>query len=49
MAEHGIDGAFFQRFATEIKGNDGLKAFKDEVCDRVREAADQTGRVWAVM
>lgn len=49
MAEHGIDGAFFQRFGTEIQGHSGLKALKDEVCDRVREAADMTGRVWAVM
>ncbi len=49
MAEHGIDGAFFQRFGTEIQVHSGLKALKDEVCDRVREAADLTGRVWAVM
>jgi hypothetical protein len=49
MADHGIDGAFFQRFATEVKDNGGLKALKDEICDRVHEAADQTGRVWAVM
>jgi hypothetical protein len=49
MAEHGIDGAFLQRFTTEVKGNDGLKALKDEICDRVREATEQTGRVWAVM
>ena len=49
MAEHGIDGAFFQRLGTEIQGHSGLEALKDKVCNQVRKADDQMGRVWAVM
>ncbi|KAJ3564716.1 hypothetical protein NP233_g8116 [Leucocoprinus birnbaumii] len=52
MAEHGIDGAFLQRFAgqTDIEyGNEGIRKIRDEVGDRVREAAEKEGRVFAIM
>ena len=53
---HGIDGAFLQRFATqcEVDGNTtgaiaDLMRLRDEVLDRVREAAEKENRVWAIM
>ncbi|KAL5495884.1 hypothetical protein ACEPAI_1348 [Sanghuangporus weigelae] len=56
MAEHSVDGAFYQRFAgqCEVDGRtEGATAdimrLRDEVLDRVREAAEKEGRVWAVM
>jgi hypothetical protein len=50
MAQHGVDGAFLQRFATEVEGgDDGIKRIRDEVLDRVREAAEKEGRVFAIM
>jgi hypothetical protein len=50
--QHGIDGAFLQRFATEVdadSGNEGTLRTRDEVGDRVREAAEKEGRVFAIM
>lgn len=52
MAEHGVDGAFLQRFAgqTDLEaGNEGIRKIRDEVGDRVREAAEKEGRVFAIM
>lgn len=52
MAEHGVDGAFLQRFAgqTDLEaGNEGILRIRDEVGDRVREAAEREGRVFAIM
>jgi hypothetical protein len=52
MAQHGVDGAFLQRFAgqTDIEaGNQAIRQLRDEVGDRVREAAELEGRVFAIM
>lgn len=52
MAMHGVDGAFLQRFVGQCDldgGNEGIRNIRDEVGDRVREAAEQEGRVFAIM
>ena len=52
MAEHGVDGAFLQRFAGQCDleaGNQGIMRIRDEVGERVREAAEREGRVFAIM
>ena len=52
MAEHGIDGAFLQRFAGQCdldNGNEGIRRIRDEVGQRVREAAEKENRVFAIM
>ncbi|KAG8963257.1 hypothetical protein FRC03_003203 [Tulasnella sp. 419] len=56
MARHGIDGVFVIRKATELEitGNQnspqaGITRIRDEVLDRIREAAEQQDRVWAIM
>ncbi|KAF8642851.1 hypothetical protein AX16_009359 [Volvariella volvacea WC 439] len=52
MAKHGVDGAFLQRFVGQCDleaGNHGILKIRDEVGDRVREAAEKEGRVWAIM
>lgn len=56
MAKHGIDGAFLQRFATQCEADGNttgatadLMRLRDEVLDRVREAAEKENRVWAIM
>ncbi|KAH7908785.1 hypothetical protein BJ138DRAFT_1174013 [Hygrophoropsis aurantiaca] len=52
MARHGVDGAFLQRFAGQCdveRGNEGILRIRDEVGDRVKEAAEQEGRVFAIM
>ncbi|KAF8213661.1 hypothetical protein K438DRAFT_1957026 [Mycena galopus ATCC 62051] len=57
MAEHGVDGAFLQRFVSEVDkehpGNNGpfggTRRLRDEVAQRVREAAEGEGRVWSIM
>jgi hypothetical protein len=52
MAQHSVDGAFLQRFATQVDiemGNEGIMRIRDEVGDRVREAAEKEGRVFAIM
>ncbi|KAH9487307.1 hypothetical protein JR316_0001379 [Psilocybe cubensis] len=52
MAEHGVDGAFLQRFAGQCDleaGNEGIMRIRDEVGERVREAAEKEGRVFAIM
>ncbi|KAJ8088811.1 hypothetical protein PM082_014057 [Marasmius tenuissimus] len=52
MARHGVDGAFLQRFAgqcdTETR-SPGLRRLRDEIGDRVRDAAEKEGRVFAIM
>lgn len=56
MARHGVDGAFLQRFAGQLEvdgrtegGNSDIMRLRDEVGDRVQEAAEQEGRVFAIM
>ena len=53
MAENTVDGAFLQRFAGQVDleggGNQGIMRLRDEVGDRVREAAEREGRVFAIM
>ncbi|PFH48275.1 hypothetical protein AMATHDRAFT_65829 [Amanita thiersii Skay4041] len=52
MAEHGVDGAFLQRFASECDleaGKQGIRNLRDEIGDRVQEAAEKEGRVFAIM
>ncbi|KAK7019734.1 hypothetical protein VNI00_017974 [Paramarasmius palmivorus] len=52
MARHGIDGAFLQRFAGQCdldNGKFGIRRLRDEIGDRVREAAEREGRVFAIM
>ncbi|KAI1789178.1 hypothetical protein LXA43DRAFT_1183398 [Ganoderma leucocontextum] len=52
MALHGVDGAFLQRFLGQCdveQGNEGIRRQRDEVGDRVKEAAEKEGRVFAIM
>lgn len=51
MALHGVDGAFLQRFAgqCDIEAGSAMRRIRDEVGDRVREAAEAEGRVFAIM
>ena len=52
MAQHGVDGAFLQRFAGQCEDrgeNNGIRRIRDEVGDRVREAAEKNGRAYAIM
>ncbi|KIY66195.1 hypothetical protein CYLTODRAFT_491661 [Cylindrobasidium torrendii FP15055 ss-10] len=53
MAEHGVDGAFLQRFAgqcdMESGDNSGIRRIRDEVGDLVMKAAEAEGRVFAMM
>lgn len=52
MAEHSVDGAFLQRFAGQCdmeSGNQGIRRIRDEVGERVRDAAEREGRVFAIM
>jgi hypothetical protein len=53
MANHGVDGAFLQRFAgqcdLEQPGNEGIFRLRDEVLDRCQESAEKEGRVFAIM
>lgn len=55
MAQHGVSGAFLQRFAGQCEvdggtgGNAAIMALRDEVGRHVRRAAEDEGRVWAVM
>ncbi|EIM92038.1 uncharacterized protein STEHIDRAFT_136079 [Stereum hirsutum FP-91666 SS1] len=52
MAENGVDGAFLQRFlgATDVEGGDERsRNLRDEIGDRVQEAAEKEGRVFAIM
>ncbi|KAF7292859.1 hypothetical protein MIND_01184900 [Mycena indigotica] len=58
MAECGVDGAFLQRFVGQVDREDpgnkdekfgGTLRLRDEVGQRVREAAEAEGRVWAIM
>lgn len=52
MARHGIDGVFLQRFLGQCdteRGSKGIPRLRDEIHDRVQEAAEKEGRVFAVM
>ncbi len=52
MALHGVDGAFLQRFLGQCDlegGNENIRNQRDEVGDRVREAAEKEGRVFTIM
>ena len=49
MSEYHIDGAFLQRFGTDIKGSSKLKKGLNKVLQNVRNASRQTGVEWALM
>ncbi|KAJ3751320.1 hypothetical protein DFH05DRAFT_1387645, partial [Lentinula detonsa] len=52
MARHGVDGVFLQRFLGQCdseRGSKGMPRLRDEVNDRVQEAAEKEGRVFAIM
>jgi hypothetical protein len=52
MALHGVDGAFLHRFAAQIDTdgqNESGRRLRDEIGDRVRQAAELEGRVFAIM
>jgi len=52
MAEHSVDGVFLQRFAGQCDleaGHEGMRRIRDEVGNRVKEAAEREGRVFAIM
>jgi sugar phosphate isomerase/epimerase len=48
MREHGIDGAFLQRFATSTR-DPGSRQAMDQVLSNVRDSAKAEGRKWALM
>ncbi|HEY0258092.1 MAG TPA: glycoside hydrolase family 71/99-like protein, partial [Candidatus Methylacidiphilales bacterium] len=48
MSDYGIDGAFLQRFATELRAPDGYDHL-NAILDNVRQGANANGRTWAVM
>ncbi|KXN86667.1 Mitogen-activated protein kinase kinase kinase ANP1 [Leucoagaricus sp. SymC.cos] len=49
MAEHNVDGAFLYRWIGHcVDGKEHFGTFHDEVLDRVREAAERGGRVFAI-
>ena len=48
MAEYGIDGAFLQRFGSDLR-DPKLAAVRTRVLDHVRNAAATHGRVWVPM
>jgi hypothetical protein len=48
MADYGIDGAFLQRFATEMRSPSDYDHL-DAILDNVRAGANANGRTWAVM
>jgi len=48
MRDYGIDGAFVQRFATQLS-NPAMKENTDTVLSHVRLGAQQSGRAFAVM
>lgn len=47
MAIHDIDGLFFPLLDSDVAQPE-RKIWQDEVVDRVREAAEQEGRVFAI-
>lgn len=52
MARHGVDGVFLQRFLGQCDlegGSGGVLRLRDEIGDRVQEAAEKEGRVFAIM
>ncbi|KAG8898315.1 hypothetical protein FRB99_007536 [Tulasnella sp. 403] len=56
MAEHGVDGVFAMRIASECEVDQdprsplaNLMRIADEVLQSVRQAAEAEGRVWAIM
>ncbi|KAF7323651.1 hypothetical protein MKEN_00585800 [Mycena kentingensis (nom. inval.)] len=58
MAEHGVDGAFLQRFVGQVDPEEhgnrdaqfgGTLRLRDEIGRRIMEAAETEGRVWAIM
>lgn len=50
MAEYGIGGAMFQRFATSTRNKDPrVRTSIDRVFENVRQASAETGTPWALM
>lgn len=48
MADYGIDGVFLQRFGASVRSTRSLN-HRTLVTENVREAANRTGRTWAIM
>jgi hypothetical protein len=50
MREYGIDGIWMQHFAVDLRGGPAADRYpsRRSVLDHVRNAAQQTGRVWAL-
>lgn len=48
MREAGIDGVYLQRFATDLRGENGRR-FRDKALANVRAGAEANGRLFAVM
>lgn len=48
MREHGIDGAFVQRFGASLRG-ERMRRGRDRVLANVRRAAARSERAWALM
>jgi len=50
MRDYGIDGVWLQRFVIGLHGAPGVKFYQErlDVLHNVRDAADRTGRVWAL-
>lgn len=48
MAQYGIDGAFLQRFGSDLR-KPGTYDFCNAILDNVRNAANNNGRTWVVM
>lgn len=50
MSEHGIDGVWLQHFAVDLPGGPSADRYASRmrVLQHVREAAQRTGRVWAL-
>lgn len=49
MAEHGIDGAFLQRFASSLRRPNHTYQHRNRVTSNVQSGANAHGRVWAMM
>lgn len=48
MAEHNLDGVFFQRFLSDLPGGN-ISALRNQVAVNVRVGAETYGRVFAIM
>lgn len=49
MRQHRLSGVFLQRFIEQVRKEGDMLAWRDEIGERVKEAAEREGRVWAIM